>query len=172
MRRTPGYIGVVVDHNDLYNSLDDYDNIEDNCPACAKVGFGSKLSKKIIYVEQTKRGPRISKHPIVAIGLDPEKQYRQCRECGNIYDLKDLPTTTKAWDQELLERDYREGDFIPGPGVETETKYNKSKSKYKVRGHKKKTSAVSSEVNVKPKGKLKQIHIQRRKIKIVKKIPA
>jgi hypothetical protein len=96
LRDGRGYIGVVIEHNSSSIVGDEIEGEgEDNCPACEKTGFGSKLSRKIIYVEQTKRGPKISKHPIFVLGLDTNKQYRQCRECGNIYDLEDLPTANK-----------------------------------------------------------------------------
>jgi hypothetical protein len=156
---------VVIDHN---SSSTFEEEGEDNCPACARAGYGSKLSRKIIYVEETKRGPEISKNPIIALGLDTDKQYRQCRECGNIYDLNDLPMTIMHDPgQEEINRAYREGDFIPGsgPGI-------KSKNKNKKPIRKRKPPAESAEGprdKDKPKGKIIK-QIQRTKVKIVKKV--
>lgn len=171
-----GYIGAVIDHNEFSNSIvvEDEEG-EDNCPACEKAGYGSKLSRKIIYVEQTKRGPKISKNPIIALGLDTDKQYCQCPECGNIYDLKDLPTTLMQdpdREQAEINRAYREGDFIPGsgPGIINVKSKNKNKIKKPIREQG--TSEDSRDKDKpKPKGKIISKQIQRTKVKIVKKIP-
>ena len=166
--RKDGYIGMVIDHNEFSNSIEDYETEEDNCPGCARDGFGTKLSRKIIYVEQTKRGPKISKHPIFALGLDPEKEYRQCRECGNIYDLMDLSNRPKSSAQEELDLAYRQGDFIPGPGPGI--KHNKSERKVKKLKTIRNDSIDLNKADLsEPKVKGKVIkQIQR---KIVKKIP-
>ena len=46
------------------------------------------------------------------MGLDSEKEYRQCRCCENIYDLEDL--VEKGFTQEEIEHAYRAGDYIQG----------------------------------------------------------
>jgi hypothetical protein len=120
LRRARGYIGPIVDYE--YEGEDE----EDYCPACARLRYTSKLSRKIIYVEQGK----ISKNPLFDLCLDPEKEYRQCRECGNIYDLNDLPATIMQDpdpEQEEINRAYRQGDYIPGPGAEIKNKKSKRK---------------------------------------------
>jgi hypothetical protein len=174
LRRDGGYIGVVIDHNSS-SRFEGEEEGEDNCPACEKAGYGCKLSRKIIYVEQTKRGPKISKNPITALGLDTDKQYRQCWECGNIYDLNDLPMTImQDPEQEEINRAYREGDFIPGPGpgIKSKNKIKKLGGKLPPSKVKPAPSSVGADQDTrdkdKPKGKIiKQIQ----KVKIVKKNP-
>jgi hypothetical protein len=147
-----GYIGPIVNYDDDIPE-------EDYCPACARTGYASKLSSKIIYVEQDK----ISKNPIFDLGLDPEKEYRQCGECGNIYDLDDLPSTIMGDpdpEQKKINLAYRKGDYIPGPGPGNKPKRKGKKLKSSI-----KIIEEPDKVDLpEPKGKIVKVHR-----KIVKK---